>query len=126
MRYKDELLKLELPIGKYAVFGSGPLAIRNLRENKDIDLIVKEDLWLMLEKKHPSNGGDCISIGHIDMYKTWMFGFTKRIGELIDDAEMIGGIPFVRLKHVLEWKKSRKTEKDMNDIEIIESFLGKI
>ena len=40
IKYTDELKKLNLPIGTYAIFSSGPLAVRNLRENNDLDIIV--------------------------------------------------------------------------------------
>ena len=53
MKYLDELLELELPSAEYAIFGSGPMAIRNLRENNDLDILVKEELWLKLCQKPP-------------------------------------------------------------------------
>ena len=48
MRYLDEVKRLNLPKDKFAIFGSGPIAIRGLREARDIDLIVKKDEILML------------------------------------------------------------------------------
>lgn len=39
--FLDELKALNLPAGQYAIFGSRPLAVRNLRDANDIDLIVK-------------------------------------------------------------------------------------
>ena len=44
MRFIEELEKLHLPRDKFAIFGSGPLAIRKIRENKDIDILIREDL----------------------------------------------------------------------------------
>ena len=41
LKYIDELKALKLPVGQYAIFGSGPLAIRNLKAASDIDIIVK-------------------------------------------------------------------------------------
>jgi len=35
----EELKKLNIPADSYAVFGSGPLAIRGIREARDIELI---------------------------------------------------------------------------------------
>ncbi|MBI1999232.1 MAG: hypothetical protein HYS74_01080 [Parcubacteria group bacterium] len=52
MKYLDELKKLRLHCGEYAVFGSGPLAIRGLVENTDIDLVVSGDLWGKLNKEY--------------------------------------------------------------------------
>ncbi|MDD2548448.1 MAG: hypothetical protein PHO04_03170, partial [Candidatus Pacebacteria bacterium] len=39
------LRELNLPLGEYVVFGSGPMGIRNLRDMHDIDLIVTQDLF---------------------------------------------------------------------------------
>ena len=43
--YLGEVKKLNLPKGKYAIFGSGPLAIRNIRDTHDLDVIVKNDIY---------------------------------------------------------------------------------
>ncbi len=53
MKCLDEVKKLNLPRKKFALFGSAPLAIRGIRENKDIDLIVKKEVWNTLIKKYP-------------------------------------------------------------------------
>ena len=42
MRLLKELEKLNLPKDKFAIFGSGPLAVRNLRTANDLDLIVND------------------------------------------------------------------------------------
>ena len=34
---------MKLPIGKYALFGSAPLGIRELKDCHDADIIVSED-----------------------------------------------------------------------------------
>ena len=47
-KFKELLKKvkeLNLPQNQYAIFGSGPLAIRGIRDSNDIDLIVKKKLW---------------------------------------------------------------------------------
>lgn len=48
-----ELKKLNLPKDKYAIFGSGPLAINGIRDSDDIDIIVKSEVWDELAKKYP-------------------------------------------------------------------------
>ena len=47
----EELKCLNLPSGEYAIIGSGPMAIRGLREANDIDVVVKKTLWLELLKR---------------------------------------------------------------------------
>jgi len=49
----EELKKLNFPKDKYAVFGSGPLAIRNIREAHDLDVIVTHDFFQELCNKYP-------------------------------------------------------------------------
>ncbi len=135
MKYLDELKKLNLPKDKYAVFGSGPLAIRGLRENKDIDIIVKLDLWQRLKKKYPDkikktedDKAESIYIGNIQIlevnYQDWS-SFINDPDRLIDQAETIQGFPFVKLEHLLECKKIMNREKDWKDIELINGYLSK-
>ena len=48
-----ELAKLNLPKDKFVIFGSGPMAIRGIRNSEDLDILVKEDLWKELSNKYP-------------------------------------------------------------------------
>lgn len=45
MNFLDELQSLKLSTEKFAIFGSGPIAVRGIRESEDLDIIVKQDLW---------------------------------------------------------------------------------
>lgn len=44
---------------------------------------------------------------------------------LIDNAEIINGVPFVKLEEVIKWKKAFGRPKDLEDIKRIEEFLKK-
>lgn len=121
LKYREELKKLNLPQEKFAIFSSGCLAVRNLRENKDIDIIVKEDLWQELSKKHCLNEKGHIDIGNIEVCRKILY--LENIDNLIDDAEIIGGFRFVKLDPLLKWKKLMSREKDIMDIELIEGYL---
>lgn len=125
MKYLDELGSLHLPLGQFAIFGSGPLAIREIRESQDIDLIVKKDLWKKLIKTYPPSTQTkpaCLKIGkNIEIYQERLF-VSESIDELIDSAELISGFPFVQLRYVLEWKKKCGREKDKKDVELIEAY----
>jgi len=50
MRYLDELRDLNLPKEEFVIFGTGPMAIRGLKENNDLDIVVCENLWNKLIK----------------------------------------------------------------------------
>jgi len=49
----DKLRQLNLPSDQFAIFVSGPLGIRNLREVGDIDVIIKREMWNELKKHYP-------------------------------------------------------------------------
>lgn len=122
---------LKLPIGKYALFGGAPICVRGLRECRDIDIVVAEDLWNELKSKPEwkikttDKGDECLENGEIELWKNWRpenWDITK----LIEEAEIINDLPFVKLERVLEWKKMNAREKDLKDVEIIEKFMSDI
>lgn len=119
-----ELKRLKLPEGEYVIFGSGPLAVRKIRGTKDVDIIVKAGLWKKLSLKYKPGNGNVIHIGNIEVYKDWK-PWLGSIGSLIESADMINGLPFVKLKFVLKWKKLFNREKDKRDIKLIKEFLKK-
>ncbi|MFA5173611.1 MAG: hypothetical protein WC438_00330 [Candidatus Pacearchaeota archaeon] len=122
MEILKELNKLNLPKNQFAVFGSGPLTIRGIRENKDIDIIVKKDLWDKLIKKYQIIDFKKIDIENIEIYKDWKPWFND-VDKLIDDADIFNGIRFVKLKYVLKWKEEFGREKDKKDIKLIKKYL---
>lgn len=117
---------------EYAVFGSGPLYIRDLKEKlKDVDIIVNEKGWKKLiehyESKDTKSGfGNVIKIQkgiEIEIFNMWGPGKWE-INELIESSDKCEGINFVKLKNVLKWKKEMDREKDQEDIRKIELYLN--
>ena len=127
-RLLGELKKLNFPENEFAVFGSGPMAIRNIKDGDDLDIVVKDKLWkkLIVSRtiKRSDMGGEKINIGEIEVYRDWMPWFSNS-DDLIDKADIIDGIRFVNLKKVLEWKKSYAREKDLKHVKMIEEYLKK-
>jgi hypothetical protein len=124
MKYLKELKSLNLPTGKFAIFGSAPMTIRGIRESVDLDIIVKKDLWSELVKKYPDSLQEyplCLKIGNIEIYKDWLM-LSDKIDEMIDNAETIANFPFVQLKYVVEWKKQFGREKDIEDLKLIQKY----
>lgn len=125
----EELKKLNLPKEKFAVFGSGPMAIRNLRESRDIDIIVTQEVWNKLAEKYPisskerAEGGIMkkIQVDEIEIYGDWPP--FESVEKLIKEADIINGFRFVKLGKVLLWKKYLNREKDRQDILLIEEYL---
>ncbi len=128
--YMEELLKelkqLNLPPEAFAIFGSGPMAVRGLKEAGDLDIIVRKDVWEELAKQYGVKDEEKgqIVVGNIDIFCHWR-PWLDNEAELIETAEMIDGWPYVRLEHVLEWKKKFGRDKDLKDIELIEKYLEK-
>lgn len=123
----EELRVLNFPRGKYAFFGSGPLSVRGIKKTNDIDIIVKSDFWNDLKKEcthniqqAPLSKSHQISIGKIEIFSEW---FNLPINEMIDNAEIINDLPFVRLKYVIEYKKILKRKKDKEDLKLIQKYL---
>lgn len=120
---------LDLPFGQYALFGSAPMYVHGLRENiSDIDIIVTQELWNELSKSEQwqksisSSGKECLVKDNFELWQNWQPGEWD-INKLINEAEVIDGLPFVRLEDVLVWKKLYGREKDLKDVEVIEKFL---
>ena len=119
-RLKD-LERLNLPKDQYLIWGSGPLAIRGLREGKDIDLIVSNQLWQHLVKDYTLLSKNMIRIGDIEIWNDCL-NLTSKIDEMISHPDVIEGFPFMTLTDTIEWKKLMGREKDHKDITLIKNY----
>lgn len=128
----QKVKNLNLPIGEYALFGSTPMGIRGLRDCYDVDIIVTEKLWneyrnkpewTLKKSEEPDKYSDGLRNDNIELWKDWWPEWD--IKKLIQEAEIIDDLPFVKLEEVLKWKKYVAREKDLQDVKIIENFLNK-
>lgn len=119
---------LELPVRDYAIFGSGPLLVRGIIEDtNDIDIVCRGDAW-----QHAQELGEIVYLDEYDVDvvsidnqritigTSWGIGDFD-IDELIDTAEEINGLPFVKLRHVIEYKMLANRPKDIVHLEQLES-----
>ncbi|MBU2613450.1 hypothetical protein KJ925_03290 [Patescibacteria group bacterium] len=121
--FLDELQALALPRGSFAIFGSGPLAVRGWREAKDLDVLVRASVWDTLAETFPKNEkGNGLQVGHLELFRSWKPWFDDA-DALIDTTETIEGWPFVLLEHVITWKRAMGREKDQKDLELIQAHL---
>lgn len=128
MKIKDllsELKVLKLPPDQYAIYGSGPMAVRGMRETNDLDLVVKDDLYKKLQRKYKEIKPGHIKIGKIEIYAC-QTSFFDEPEKIIDRTETIEGFKFVRLEDLLKWKKKMGREKDLKDIKLIRKYLRHI
>ena len=114
--------ELGLSRDEFAIFGSGPLGIRGIRESADVDIIVRPEVWDRLCGKYAREKDFLIRVGDVEVYKNWDIWFDD-MDALIDDADVIEGYRFVKLKYVLDWKKGNGREKDLRDVALIEAYL---
>ena len=123
---------LSLPLGRYAITSSGPLGVREIREIGDIDLIVDDDLWNELAAAYPATQKDGVTVirvsPDIEVIGIGLLDEPEEPGqpsvaEQIAQADIIGGLPFVNLRHVLYFKQQMNREKDQRDIAALERLL---
>ncbi|MES2408718.1 MAG: hypothetical protein V4509_00275 [Patescibacteria group bacterium] len=128
----SEVKKLQLPLEKYSVVGGGALAARDIRKFGDIDLIVTDDLyqkmkndgWEEREKRYPyfhlykGNAEVAKNFSHID-------GCMLDHERVIENSDIIEGIPFMSLPDLIKLKQAMGREKDLKDIELILNYMKK-
>ena len=121
----EHLRSLALPWGDYAIFGSGPLLARGLIDDAgDLDVLVRGSAWsaaLAFEdavhlREH---GIGIVDVGGgVTVGRSWGIGKFD-VDELIDTADVIDGLPFVRLEHVVAYKRIADRPKDRRHLGLL-------
>jgi len=121
-----DLKKLNLQKENYVICGSGPLAIRNIRDVDDLDVIVTKKVFDKLLKKYPQDiskhKNNCLMIGDLEIGYTWEKSI-KKAEKIIKSSEEISELSFMNLSEVIKFKKRLGRDKDLKDIKKIENFL---
>ena len=125
----DQLRKLNLPEGDFAVFGSGPLIVRGIiPAANDVDVICRGQAWEAVKELGSSEYLSQFDVTVVSLYDGRLtFGTEWGIGKfdtdaLIDGAEDIDGLPFVRLEHVENYKKLSRRSKDLQHLEALKAY----
>lgn len=131
---KEEIINkvktLKLPQGSYIVFGSCPLAIAGIREAGDIDMLVDNDVLEELRKlgwKQETKGPNDTPLVFEDFeaHNSWNFSlYCPTLEHLLENANIVDGIPFASLDEVRKWKVASGRPKDFKDIELIDTYLS--
>ena len=122
------LRELALPSGEYALFGSGPLLARGLIDAiGDLDVLVRGPAWSAVASQGEIVRLDVYDVdvvtldgGALTFGRTWGIG-SFDVDELIDTADIIGGLPFVAMEHVVAYKRHAGREKDLHHLDLLEA-----
>ena len=123
------LRELNLPTGDYAIFGSGPLAVRGLIESSDdLDVVCRRRAWeyvqtLGVVEYLADYDVSIVSLddGRLTFGDRWGIGDFD-VDQLIDEAEILDELPFVPLRHVIRYKQLRNSAKDRAHLESIARY----
>ena len=118
-RALDFVRSMQLPQGDYAIFGSGPLLIRGIiAATNDIDILCRGAAWERVQTEGELKYLDDYDVtiaefldGRVSFGTRWAIG-DFAVDELINSAEMLDGLPFVRLEYVIDYKKIADRPKD--------------
>jgi len=112
-------------IGSYIVFGSRPMALAEIRQSSDIDMLVTPDLYDILsrtgwKKIIQSPGNEPLTYGDFEAHQNWDFSsYNPTLEHLLSTATVVDDVPFASLQEVKKWKQSSGRPKDIADIKLI-------
>ena len=128
----ENVKKLNLPNDHFVVVGSGALSVREIRDSKDIDVIVTELLWSQMIKKYKV-GVNSFGVENLELDDDIeilnpaqsIFGNSEIIPleEIFKKADVFDGIRFINLDHLKKFKKELGREKDLKDIDLIDTYI---
>lgn len=125
----EDVKKLNLPIGQYAVVGSGVMSAHGIRQHHDVDLIVTYSLFETLKNsgwQGVPNRKNVLKKDNYEVDADYKYGeYQPDHDELIRNAEIIEGVPFIRLNELIRFKNALGRDKDKKDVELIEQYLIK-
>lgn len=119
-----------LPLDRVIVIGGGVLAVREIREARDIDLVVAHSVFTALEEdpswKRGLQGSSSYALEKDDI-EVWTDWSTDGTGhptyeDLLPDTEYIDGVRFVTLDYLQRRKLERGSDKDFDDIRKIDEY----
>lgn len=133
IRFKlAELKKMDWPADEFVVVGSGPLAIRGIREAKDLDIIVTEKLWDKLTEDHVPTvnewGVERATVAEdVEILNPAqsLFGNSDvaTMKEIFDTADVFDGVKFINLDYLKKIKAKLGRKSDLRDIALIDGYL---
>lgn len=135
MDIKENLNKLGLDTNNSIVVGSGILSALNLRESKDIDLVVSEKKFIELSansnfKRLQISGREILSDGLFEIGTTWgVLGTAVSFQDLLNSSIIINDVRYCSIDYLLKVKRywimnGGVRQKDGDDVKLIEQYLA--
>ncbi len=128
----DQVMTLELPIGEYAVIGSGVMSAYGIRVHNDVDLVVTKELYEELKQKGwktkmVTPNFEVIENGIFEASPEMITlpNYRPDINSMIKNADIIQNIAFASLNDVIDFKRALGRDKDLVDIQLIQAYLSK-
>ena len=133
----QRVAELYLPLGHYVVIG-GIMEAHGIRPARDVDIVTTDNLFddLVEQGWPPYPLKECcvgkegtrrrlekgdVQINNQISHEGVLFADTEL---LIEQADIIQGIPFGPLDVLKAWKAARNREKDLHDIQLIDAYLA--
>lgn len=131
---KNKLDELGLNQDNSCVIGSGILQALGIRESKDIDVVVSEEMFNTLKQSGKFTVGE--AFGHeilrddiFEIGAVWnVSGKPYKLEDLKKESTIIDDVQYVSLEFLYQVKKSWATlddprQKDIDDVKLIEKYI---
>lgn len=127
----DEVQSLDWPTDKFIVFSGAVLALHDIRETSDIDIVVSDDLFSLCQESDEWKPGKqerqetaFLEKGIIEVASRldWK-DYSTTLAEAKEREDIISGIPCMSLPDLLAFKQAMNRSKDRDDIMLIKKHL---
>lgn len=134
-RLQGLIHKLKLPSGDFVLFGGTILAALDIRDAKDIDIFVTDQLFGQLEERgwekksqadRPPYLVSSIEGVPVQAFRVWEGGqWEPKITSYLKEPQMVNGLPFMPLIELYAWKAATRRPKDLEDMVLIDRYWDK-
>ena len=135
MDIKNKLNELDLNSDNSIVIGSGILNALNLRESKDIDVVVTEEKYKELSdnsrfRKEQNHGREILNDDLFEIGTSWtVVGKTWKFDDLLNHSTTIDGVRYNKVEFLLGAKRrwiadGEGRQKDIDDVKLMEQYLS--
>lgn len=131
----EEVEKLNFPINEYIIVGSGIMAVKEIRDAYDLDIVVSQKLfekcknsgWELKPWTRSGRPGQAwLKQGDVDIMTEIQLGDEDfNLEKLQKEGQLIKGIWFLSLNQLIKFKRQYGRDRDFDDISLIEKYLQK-